>query len=158
MDDKIFTIGNKEDYIEFEKNPKNTDLLPVKNLPMSYFPFFYNKQETSIEKIKRLVPLFKSKSKIPNGMNGNSAENDIDTDKLFVLLTKLEDSYQPFNNNYITHINIVIFVFWVTFLYCLMTIAAYFLKRYYVYFIIVVIVLLLILASIWALLMTSQSF
>lgn len=158
MDDKIFTIGNKEDFADFEKNPKNTDLLPVKNLPMSYFPFFYNKQESSVEKIKRLVPLFETKSQMPDGMNGSAAENNIDTDALFVLLTKLEDSYQPFNNNYILHINIVVIVFWVMFLYCLMTIAAYFLQRYYTYFILIMIVLLLVLSSIWALLITSKSF
>jgi len=158
MDDKIFMIGNKDDFVEFEKNPKNTDLLPVQNLPMSYFPFFYNKQESSLEKMKRLVPLFETNSDIKEGTVGSIAENTIDTETLFVLLTTLEDSYQPFNNNYIFHINIVIVSFWVMFLYLLLMVVSYFSDRYYSYLIVIAIALLLVIASMWALIVTSKSF
>ena len=158
MDDKIFMIGNKDDFVEFEKNPKNTDLLPVQNLPMSYFPFFYNKQESSLEKMKRLVPLFETNSDIKEGTVGSIAENTIDTETLFVLFTTLEDSYQPFNNNYIFHINIVIVSFWVMFLYLLLMVVSYFSERYYSYLIVIAIALLLVIASMWALIVTSKSF
>jgi len=98
ISDKIYLIGRSEDYNSYLENTLNIDELPIANLPMCYFPFFYNDNENSIEKMRRLVPLIENNSKNSvNGGDGSTAStatdkvnavNTIDTDKLFSLLSK----------------------------------------------------------------------
>jgi hypothetical protein len=42
MTDKIYLIGNKDEYSTYLADINNIDALPLKNLPVSYFPFYYN--------------------------------------------------------------------------------------------------------------------
>lgn len=156
MSDKIFLIGNKSDFKAYEQNTNNIDTLPVANLPMTYFPFFYNNSETSIEKMKRLVPLIENKTEIE--IDGVVAKNTIDTDKLFSLLTNLEESYQPFNNNLIFHIKAVVFIIWFIVFLAILKYISYMLGDKYSYFILFMIVILLIISTIWALTITSRSY
>lgn len=156
MSDKIFLIGNKSDFKAYEQNTNNIDTLPVANLPMTYFPFFYNNSETSIEKMKRLVPLIENKTEIE--VDGVVAKNTIDTDKLFSLLTNLEESYQPFNNNLIFHIKAVVFIIWFIVFLAILKYISYLLGDKYSYFILFMIVILLIISTIWALTITSRSY
>lgn len=162
MSGKIFLIGNKDDYKEYEVNMFNVDTLPVTNLPVSYFPFFYNDSETSIEKMKRLVPL------IENAMNANvtgvnikgakMANFTIDTDKLFSLLTNLEESYQPFNNNNVYHIKLLVIFIWIVIILVILKFCQVMFGSYYTYFILAMIIMLLIMSTLWALVITSKNF
>ena len=55
----IYLIGNQTEWESYSQgNSYNTDLLPIKNLPMCYFPFFYNNSELSIEKMKNILTLY----------------------------------------------------------------------------------------------------
>jgi len=162
MSDKIFLIGNKDDYKEYEVNMLNVDTLPVANLPVSYFPFFYNDSESSIEKMKRLVPL------IENAMNTNLSDVNskdakvanftIDTDKLFSLLTNLEESYQPFNNNNVYHIKMLVIFIWTVIILVILKFCQAMFGSNYTYFILVMIIMLLIMSTLWALVITSKNF
>lgn len=160
-DNKFFLIGNQSDFKAWERNTNNVDALPVANLPMTYFPFYYNNSESSLEKMKRTVPLIKNGSFASSGTgssDGKFAENEIDTDKLFTLLTNLEESYQPFNNNLIFHIKIVVFVIWCLVFLGLLRIIAYSIGGKYSYFILFMIMMLLFISTIWALVITSKSY
>jgi len=160
ISDKIFLIGNKDDYKEFELNKLNIDTLPVANLPVSYFPFFYNDNESSIEKMKRLVPLFENAMNInvADDKNAKVASYTIDTDKLFSLLTNLEESYQPFNNNNIYHIQMFVIFVWIIMLFVVLKICRVIFGRYYTYFIIFMIMMLLIMSTLWAIIITGKNF
>lgn len=155
----FFLIGNETDYSNFKQNTNNIDNLPVKNLPMTYFPFYYNSSETSIQKMNRLVPLIKNNIKTKENVDGaQETPNTIDTDKLFLLLTNMEESYQPFNNNLIFHIKMFIIVIWILLFLGILKLIAYYLNENYSYFIIVMIILLLVMATIWTFVVTSKNF
>jgi len=155
----FFLIGNETDYSNFKQNTNNIDNLPVKNLPMTYFPFYYNNSETSIQKMNRLVPLIKNNIKTKENVDGaQETPNTIDTDKLFLLLTNMEESYQPFNNNLIFHIKMFIIVIWILLFLGILKLVAYYLNENYSYFIIVMIILLLVMATIWTFVVTSKNF
>lgn len=157
MSDTIFLIGNKDDYKEYEANMSNIDTLPLANLPVSYFPFFYNSIETSVEKMKRLVPLIENHKNVNAvGVVGNTATYTIDTDKLFSLLTNLEESYQPFNNNNIFHLKIFVVVIWILIVLCVLKFCYFIMREHYTYFIMFLIFTILILSTIWALVITSK--
>lgn len=158
MTDKIFLIGNKDDWGVYQANVNNVDALPVKNLPMSYFPFYYNESESSIEKMKRLVPLIENYTKVDGDNKPGAAAYDIDTEKLFSLLTTLEESYQPFNNNNLKHIKIVVIAVWFIIGMFILKIFYYIFREKYTYFILFMILILLVMATIWALVVTSKSF
>jgi hypothetical protein len=167
ISDKIYLIGRSEDYNSYLENTLNIDELPIANLPMCYFPFFYNDNENSIEKMRRLVPLIENNSKNSvNGGDGSTAStatdkvnavNTIDTDKLFSLLTNLEESYQPFNNNNIYHIKVFIFIVWIVLGFSFLRIISYLMESNYIYFILFLIISLLVISILWALLVTSKS-
>ena len=167
ISDKIYLIGRSEDYNAYLENTLNIDELPIANLPMCYFPFFYNDNENSIEKMRRLVPLIENNSKNSvNGGDGSTAStasdkvnavNTIDTDKLFSLLTNLEESYQPFNNNNIYHIKVFIFIVWIVLGFSFLRIISYLMESNYIYFILFLIISLLVISILWALLVTSKS-
>lgn len=155
MSDSIYLIGNKEDYSVFESNANSIDSLPVKNLPMSYFPFFYNNSEMSLDKLKQVVPLFENYTKTESDQ---ASKHTIDTENLFELLTKLEEPYQPFNNNNISHIRAFVIVVWIMIGFLFLKMMQYFLKDRYIYFILVMVLALLFMSTVWALVMTTKSF
>lgn len=155
--EKYFLIGDEADFVNFKRNTNNIDFLPIRNLPMSYFPFYYKNSETSIEKMNRLVPLIKNSISDANSEK-QTAVNDIDTEKLFILLTNLEEPYQPFNNNLIFHIKLLISIVWILIVFGVLRIIAHFLNENYTYFISIMIILMLAMATIWALVITSKNF
>lgn len=154
MSDNIYLIGNKEDYSVFENNANNVDTLPVKNLPMSYFPFFYNNSEMSLDKLKQVVPLFENYTQTNDEQ---SSKHTIDTEKLFGLLTKLEEPYQPFNNNNISHIRGFVVVIWILVGFAILKMLNYSLRDKYIYLILALVLALLFMSTIWALVMTTKS-
>lgn len=155
MAHNIYLIGNQDDLMEFKKNPDDINLLPVKHLPMSYFPFFYSSSESSIEKMKRIFPLLQNDEKI---YNGKKAEHTIDTDKLFSSLAILEESYQPYNNNHTFHITIFVIIMWYIGFMGGLKIVNYFFKTSYTYIISGAIISLLIISLTWALVITRKHF
>jgi hypothetical protein len=159
MTDKIYYIGNKDEVSVYEANINNIDAFPLKNLPMNYFPFYYNQHESSVEKMQRLVPLIENYTKITDiEAKSNTALYTIDIDKLFSLLTSLEEKYQPFNNKNIFHITVVIIIIWTIIGIFLLKIFSYIFKDRYSYFILFMIFILLVFATAWSLLITSKSF
>lgn len=156
MSDKILLIGNREEFKTYEQNMYNIDALPIKNLPMCYFPFFYNNSEMSIEKMKRIVSLTENYSKVEDE-GFDTANNNIDTEKLFSLLTQLEEPYQPFNNNNVYHIKVFIIIFWILFAFAILKICYYFFKDKYVYFMVFLIFVVLAMSTVWSLVITSKS-
>jgi len=159
MTDKIYLIGNKDEYGTYLANINNVDALPLKNLPVSYFPFYYNQNESSVEKMKRLVPLIENYTKVSDpDQKSQAAPYTIDTDKLFSLLTSMEEPYQPFNNKNIFHINVVIIIVWVLVGIYILKTMSYVFGEYYSYFIILMIFVLLAFATVWSLFITSKSF
>lgn len=156
----FFLIGNETDYNIFKQNTNNIDNLPVKNLPMTYFPFYYNNSETSIKKMNKLVPLIKNYIQdINTDIDGaENTPNTIDTDKLFTLLTNMEESYQPFNNNLIFHIKYFVIVSWILILFTILKLSAFYFKENYTYFIMIMILLVLVMATIWTFVVTGRNF
>jgi hypothetical protein len=160
--ESTYFIGDEADYKQYREECNNgkadVSNLPVRNLPMSYFPFFYTNAESSIDKMQRLVPLFenytKSISKI-TGDQATAAAYNINTDELFSLLAQLEEEYQPFNRNNAVHLSIVIFVIWSIIGILILKIINTFFKNYYVKIIIGCIFVLLLLGVIWALFVTN---
>jgi hypothetical protein len=148
MSDKIFLIGNDEG--EFEKYKSDPSNLPLKSLPMSYFPFFYANNEASLEKLRKLVPMLENYSSTLTASDDktqaqNAVKYTIDTDKLLSLLSELEQPYQPYNTYNITHIYGIILLFWLIVTYLVLLIVHSFTGTYYMYVILASIVLLCIL-------------
>lgn len=163
MTNKTYLIGNKEDYSSYLSNPNDIDFLPIKNLPLTYFPFYYNKSETSKEKISRLVPIledyFGKNTGITNSVYGSDGKSEnVNLDKLFTILTNIEQPYQPFNNNNIYHIRIVIIIFWIFIGFYILKVLYNNFPEKYTYIIGISIVLLLIMGLTWALVITSQGY
>ena len=158
MTDKIFLIGNKDDWSIYDANINNIDVLPIKNLPMSYFPFYYNESDKSVGKLERLVPLIENYTRVDGDNKDNAAAYTIDTEKLFNLLTLLEEKDQPFNKNNIKHIKIVIIIIWIIILIGILKMLYYIFKDKYTYFILFMIMLLLIFSTLWALIITNKYF
>jgi hypothetical protein len=156
MTDKEFYIGNKDDYQKYITDHSVCNL-PVKNLPMSYFPFFYNTNESSIAKMKRLVPLIENYTK-KYGETSDcqvTAAYTIDTEQLFGLLSSLEEPYQPFNKNNATHIMIAITLVWGIVALGVLRVISMIWNERYIYFILGCILTLLIFGVIWALFITN---
>jgi hypothetical protein len=148
MSDKIFLIGNDEG--EFKKYKSDPSNLPLKSLPMSYFPFFYANNEASLEKLRKLVPMLENYSSTLTASDDktqaqNAVKYTIDTDKLLSLLSELEQPYQPYNTYNITHIYGIILLFWLIVTYLVLLIVHSFTGTYYMYVILASIVLLCIL-------------
>ncbi len=156
MSNKLFFVGNNEEYEEYLTNVQNIDMLPIKNLPMCYFPFFYDNSEMSIEKMKKIVSLVENKTR--SGDSSMGSTYTINTEELFSLLSTLEEPYQPFNNNNIFHIKIAIIIFWILVILGILKLCYYYFQDKYVYFMLLVIFLLLIVSTVWSLTITSKSF
>jgi hypothetical protein len=151
MSDKIFLIGNDEgEFGKYKSDPSDPSNLPLKSLPMSYFPFFYANNEASLEKLRKLVPMLENYSSTLTASDDktqaqNAVKYTIDTDKLLSLLSELEQPYQPYNTYNITHIYGIILLFWLIVTYLVLLIVHSFTGTYYMYVILASIVLLCIL-------------
>ena len=158
MTDKIYLIGNKDDYSVYETNINNIDALPLKNLPMTYFPFYYKNSESSVKNLQRLVPLIENYTRVDDPtQKDNTAAYTIDTEKLFSLLTSLEEPYQPYNNKNILHITVVIGIVWMIVGVHLMKLLYFAFGENYSYFVAFLIFIVLVIATTWSLFITSQS-
>jgi len=156
MTNSIYLIGNNEDIKDYKSSP-DVSLLPVKNLPMAYFPFFYSSSESSIEKMKRLIPLFEG-SDNRTSRDDKSVKYTVDTDKLFASLAVLEENYQPYNNNNIYHITTVVILSYIIMMLIVLKIINYFFQSSYMYIISGMISILLIISLAWALVVPGKSF
>lgn len=158
MSAKLYFIGNEADYKTYLDNGgKDVTQLPLKNLPMSYFPFFYNTSEASVEKMRKLVPLLENYTATKSQDQQNKAANyTIDTDMLFSLLTDLEEPYQPYNTYQINHIYIVVIILWLMVGIFFLKVFSIFLREYYIFFIVCMILVLLIFGVLWSLFVTNN--
>jgi hypothetical protein len=155
MSTYLYFIGKDSDYKDFSVNPNDITKLPVKNLPMSYFPFFYETSEKSIERMRKLVPLFENYTKTTTSDGQTSSQNNIDTEKLFGLLSQLEEPYQPFNKNNVTHIFMMTVFIWMVVVLIILKLLSAILDEYYTYFIMGLIILLSIIGIIWSFFVTN---
>jgi len=156
MTNSIYLIGNQDDIKEYKSNPEDITLLPVKNLPMVYFPFFYSSSESSIEKMKRLLPLFEGGG--GETSRDKSVQHTIDTDKLFASLAVLEEKYQPYNNNNTFHITTFVLISYIIMSFIILKIVNYFFTGSYIYIITGMIGIMLIISLTWALVVAGKSF
>jgi hypothetical protein len=158
MTDKIYLIGNKDEYDVYEQNINNIDALPLKNLPSSYFPFYYNQSESSIKKLEKLVPLMENYTRVSDAdKKEDSAAYTINTDTLFSHLTSLEEAYQPYNNKNIFHITVVIVITWTIIGIYLLKMLYFVFGENYSYFVAFMIFVVLVIATVWSLFITSQT-
>lgn len=155
MSTYLYFIGKDSDYKDFMDNPTEVTNLPVKNLPMSYFPFFYGTSEKSIERMRKVVPLFENYTKNITTVGQTPATNNIDTEKLFGLLSQLEEPYQPFNKNNVTHIFMMTIFIWMVVILIILKLLSAILDEYYTYFIMGLIILLSIIGIIWSFFVTN---
>jgi hypothetical protein len=140
----IYIIGNdNEEYLEYLKNNKDINYLPIKNLPAIYFPFYYNNNEISIEKLKRLIPL-------------TDADTDANLDNLFTSLINIEDKKQPYNNNNIFHIRIALIFFWIIMFFIILKLMYIILLENYAFYILLLIGLFLLFCVIWSFIFTRR--
>lgn len=160
MSSKIFLIGDLNEYSNYIENINNIDFLPLKNLPITYFPFYYNENESSINKLKSIVPLLKNYNNDENKIikYGDGTSFDIEIDKMFNLLTNIEEEFQPYNNNNISYIRAIVIIFWILLLFLILKYLSFILNEWYSYVILGLIIILLIFCSAWAILITSKSF
>lgn len=140
----MYIIGNdNEEYLEYIKNNQDIDYLPIKNLPAIYFPFYYNNNEISIEKLKRLIPL-------------TDANTDANLDNLFTSLINIEDKKQPYNNNNIFHIRIAVIFFWTIIFFIVLKVFNIILSDNYTFFILFLMGLLLLFCVLWSFIFTRR--
>jgi hypothetical protein len=139
---KLRYIGkNSKIYDNIFKNHCDLDYLPIKNLPCVYFPFYYENVKVAKDFIKRLV----------DGIN------NYDIDNLLFNVSNISQDYQVYNSNSTFHIQVVIIIFWILLLFYILRYIYIKYNVYHLYFIISLSFLLLTVASLWALIVTSQN-
>lgn len=139
---KLRYIGkNSNIYDNIFKNHCDIDYLPIKNLPCVYFPFYYNNVKVAKDFIKRLV----------DGINYQ------DMDNLLFNVSNISQSYQVYNNNTTLHITIIITIIWIILLFYILRFIYIRYNVYHLYIVIGLSFTLLLVASVWALVITSQN-
>tara|TARA_B110000444_G_C18834701_1_gene595279 strand:- start:2129 stop:2626 length:498 start_codon:yes stop_codon:yes gene_type:complete len=165
MTDKVYLIGNRNEYNDYLNNKNNIDYLPMKNLPIVYFPFHYNNNENSIDNIKRYAPIIDNSLTLSTDSDevkcGESSDvKCTSTDKLFNTLSNIEEEWQPYNNNNLKLILTIIIILWIIILFMILKTIYYILgeSTRYTYFIIILLIILLIISSTYALIITGRDF
>tara|TARA_B100000795_G_C22805353_1_gene444497 strand:+ start:4856 stop:5356 length:501 start_codon:yes stop_codon:yes gene_type:complete len=166
MTDKVYLIGNRNEYNDYLNNKNNIDYLPMKNLPIVYFPFHYNNNENSINNIKRYAPIIDNSLTLSTDsleVRCDESESSVkcsSTDKLFNTLSNIEEEWQPYNNNNLKLILIIIIILWIIIFFMILKTIYYILGETtrYTYFIIILLIILLIMSSIYALIITGRDF
>lgn len=159
-------IGKQTD---IQSNKYNTDCdsisIPLINLPCVYFPFYYDTVETSINNIKKLVPMleYKYNNDMPQScsfdpLKTKRNENiQINKENLIFAISNIMEKKQPYNNKNIYYITIFVFIFWIIIILSLLKILYVKFTGIYTYIIIGLAISLLLFCSIWALVITSQN-
>lgn len=159
-------IGKQTD---IQSNKYNSDCdsihIPLINLPCVYFPFYYDTVETSINNIKKLVPMleYKYNNDMPlscsfDPLKTKRNENvQINKENLIFAISNIMEKKQPYNNKNIYYITIFVFIFWIIIILSLLKILYVKFIGIYTYIIIGLTISLLLFCSIWALVITSQN-
>lgn len=139
---KLRYIGkNSKIYDNIFKNHCDLDYLPIKNLPCIYFPFYYDNVKIAKDFIKKLV----------DGID------NYDMDNLLFNISNITQKYQVYNSNCTIHMQVVITILWILLLFYILRFIYIKYNVFHLYIIIGLSTLLLIIASLWALIVTSQN-
>lgn len=145
----LFFIGDYDIIKEYDYN--NINLIPLKNLPMIYFPFNYNEDDKTIDNIQEIVPIIKS------FYDKNDNIKNINTEKLLTLLGNLSENWQPYNNNNITSIRYFVYFLWIVILFIILKLLYIYYNEYYTYIIISITCGILLIATCWSIINTSRN-
>ena len=157
IENKIYLIGNSSEYNDYLEN-KSIETLPLKNLPVVYFPFYYDSNENVKDNLNKFTNIIYSNTdcKKEENAEGNIFCNN--TDKLFNKVSILEEEWQPYNKNNIKIISGIIILFWIIILFMILKVIHYYFSYNYTNIILISTIILLFIGIIYSFVFTSKNF
>lgn len=157
IENKIYLIGNKSEYNDYLEN-KSIETLPLKNLPVVYFPFYYDSNENVKDNLKKFTNIIYSNIDCEKE---EIAKDDIfcnNTNELFNKVSILEEEWQPYNKNNIKIISGIIISFWIIILFMILKVIHYYFSYNYTNIILISTIILLFIGIIYSFVFTSKNF
>ncbi len=165
---KIYLIGNSEEYNDYLENIEDINKLPIKNLPVVYFPFNYDSKNDTLDNINFFIKVVDNKKNIIEKISPDteySCDNNNDNKvkcsnltNLFNLIRNMEAEWQPYNNNNMKVIMYILLIVWGIILLLLLKFIQQLLGAFYSKFILIVIGILLLIAILYSLIITGKYF
>jgi hypothetical protein len=162
MSEKIYMIGNSENYQHYLENINNLNYLPLDNLPVVYFPFDYNNEtnnttinifSTIVDKNSSIIEkIDATQYKCDTGDNNIKCSNVKD---LYNSISNMEEKWQPYNNNNIKIITNVIGIIWLLLIFIVLKLVSYYFNEKYSYIIISLISIILFIGLVYAFFITN---
>jgi ATP-dependent Zn protease len=140
-----YFIGSSDEVEKYKENNGKINLLPLKNLPVVYYPI----KGTDSYDIKNNI------KRISSDENNNDKINKIDLNNL---LSKLESKDEAYNNNNIIMIMIILIIIWIIIILFILKVIYILMEKNYTTFIIVLITILLVLSIVYSLFITGKYF
>tara|TARA_B000000437_G_scaffold80435_1_gene58470 strand:- start:4121 stop:4552 length:432 start_codon:yes stop_codon:yes gene_type:complete len=137
-----YLIGDSEEAEKYKTNNGKINLLPLKNLPVVYYPIKGTDSYDIKNNIKRI----------------SSEDNNKKTLDLNNSLSKLDSKDEAYNNNNIIIIMILLIITWIIIILFILKVIYILMEKNYKTFMIVLITLLLILSIIYSLFITGKYF
>tara|TARA_B100001540_G_C15816611_1_gene647874 strand:- start:3371 stop:3796 length:426 start_codon:yes stop_codon:yes gene_type:complete len=137
-----YLIGSSEEVEKYKENNGNINLLPLKNLPVVYYPIKGTDSYDIKNNIKRI----------------SSDENNNDKINLNNSLSKLESKEEAYNNNNIIMIMIILIIIWIIIILFILKVIYILMEKNYTTFMIVLITILLVLSIVYSLFITGKYF
>jgi hypothetical protein len=162
MSEKIYLIGNSENYQHYLENINNLNYLPLDNLPVVYFPFDYN-NETNNTTINIFSTIVDKNSNIIEKIDASQYKCDADDNnikcsnvkELYNSISNMEEKWQPYNNNNIKIITYVIGIIWLLLIFIVLKLVSYYFNEKYSYIIISLISAILFIGLVYAFFITN---
>lgn len=157
IENKIYLIGNESEYNDYLEN-KSIETLPLKNLPVVYFPFYYDSNENVKDNLKKFTNIIYSNIDCEKE---EIAKDDIfcnNTNELFNKVSILEEEWQPYNKNNIKIISGIIISFWIIILFMILKVIHYYFSYNYTNIILISTIILLFIGIIYSFVFTSKNF
>lgn len=137
-----YFIGSSEEVVKYKENNGKINLLPLKNLPVVYYPIKGTDSYDIKNNIKRI----------------SSADNNDNKIDLNNLLSKLESKEEAYNNNNIIMIMIILIIIWIIIILFILKVIYILMEKNYTTFMIVLITILLVLSIVYSLFITGKYF
>ncbi len=158
IENKIYLIGNSSEYNDYLDN-KSIEKLPLKNLPVVYFPFYYDSNENVKDNLKKFTNIIYSNTSCKK--DKELKEGDIfcnNTNELFNKISILEEEWQPYNKNNIKIISGIIISLWIIILFITLKVIHYYFSYNYTNIILISTIILLFIGIIYSFVFTSKNF
>ena len=157
IENKIYLIGNSSEYNDYLDN-KSIEKLQLKNLPVVYFPFYYDSNENVKDNLKKFTNIIYSNTSCKYK---ELEEGDIfcnNANELFNQISILEEEWQPFNKNNIKIISGIIISLWIIILFITLKVIHYYFSYNYTNIILISTIILLFIGIIYSFVFTSKNF